>query len=91
MKKRKITFDQAQVIAKDAAIKSLQASNFPREVVKGLMINFTESNDETVMELYKPGIRPIDAEVILTIKVNMFDGNIALLSEKLLSDKKTGS
>jgi hypothetical protein len=91
MKNKKMSFDEAQSIAKDSAIKKLQASDFPREALRGLMINFTESNDETVMELYKPGLRPIDAEVLLVIKVNMFDGNVTFLPDNLASLlKKSG-
>jgi hypothetical protein len=81
MTKRKITFDQAQSIAKEFAIRKLQASNCKRDMLKGLMMNFTETEDETVMELYNPGIHPIDAEVLLTIKVNMFDGHVTFLPD----------
>jgi hypothetical protein len=73
---KRLSFKEAQSIARDFAVEKLQEMNFPRESLSGLMINYLQSNDETTLELYRPGLRPIDAEVILTVTVSMSDGTV---------------
>jgi hypothetical protein len=76
MNEKKIKFKEARVIARDFAVKRLQEMNFSPEDLHDLMVNYLESGNETILELYKPGIRPIDAELWLTVRVNMTDSTV---------------
>ena len=76
MSEKKIKFKEGREIARDFAVKKLQEMNFSPDDLKDLMVNYLESGNDTVLELYKPGIRPIDAEVFLTVRVNMLDGTV---------------